>query len=271
VRSFKRRAKFEEKNMVPAMKFLAVLLLACLATAAQAADYPLKIIPLQHRSAEELIPVIRPLLRPGEAVTGVRYQLFLRASDASQRDVERMVGALDQPRRNLRVTVQQGFVEGAGEESSRYQVYRSTGSQQDASQFVNVLEGVPAFIQVGKSVPYVQRFLALAGPRIVVAEGVEFQDVVTGFQVVARVVGGRIELDIAPQLSFIGDRFDNRRAPQVVNFQELHTTVSVRPGEWVDLAGATANLGEVSNAIWDTASTQLGERRTVRLRVDEVR
>lgn len=288
--------------MGPAKKFLAVLLPACLATAVQAADYALKIIPLQHRSAEELIPAIRPLLGPDEAVTGIRYQLFLRASDASQREVECLVQTLDQPRRNLRVTVRQGLAQdadsagqgisgamgsagvrivvrdqrpvrgglvvgGSGEDSARYRVYRSAGSQrQETSQFLNVLEGMPAFIRVGESVPYVQRFLALAGRRITVVEGVQYQDVVTGFEVLPRVAGDRIELEIAPRLSFIGNQ-----GTQVVNFQELRTTVSVSSGEWVDLGGATANRDEVSSAIWNAASTRSGERRTIMLKAEEGR
>ncbi|MDP2155849.1 MAG: hypothetical protein Q8J61_07615, partial [Sulfuricella sp.] len=60
-------------------KLIVMLLLSMLAMAALA-DYPLRIIPLKHRSAEELIPVIRPMLVPGENVGGMQYQLFVRAS-----------------------------------------------------------------------------------------------------------------------------------------------------------------------------------------------
>ena len=276
--------------------FLLLLLLAGFATGALA-DYGLKIIPLQHRSAEEVIPVIRPLLAPDEAVSGVRYQLFLRASDRSTRAVEQVLAELDRPRRNLRVIIRQGAardVSGAGQgvsgevrsggarivipgrqssaggaviggDGARYQIYRSTGSQrQESEQFINVLEGMPAFIQVGESVPYVQRFVALAGRRLAVVEGVQFREVVTGFEVLARVAGDRVELEIAPRLSFIGDR-----GTQVVDFQELRTTVSVRPGEWVDLGGATVSRDEVSSAIWETAGSQSSERRTIMLKVDE--
>lgn len=43
-------------------------------------------------------------------------------------------------------------------------------------------------------------------------------------------------------------------------------------GEWVDLGGMTSRRDEVSHAIFETASThQSGERRTVRLKVEEGR
>jgi len=280
-------------------RLFVLLLFAGFAAVAAAADYGLKIIPLKHRTAEDVIPVVRPLLKPDEAVSGFHSQLFLRASAESNRTVERVLAELDQPRRNLRVTIQQGLardisragqelsgevragdarivvpgrrsstggvtIGGSGEDSARYRITRSTGSQrQETGTFLNVLEGMPAFIQVGESVPYVQRFLALAGNHMTVVEGVQYQDVVTGFEVLPRLVGDRVELEIAPRLSFIGNR-----GTQVVNFQELRTTVSVRLGEWVDLGGATVSRDDVSSAIWSTASTQSGERRTIMLKVE---
>jgi len=65
-------------------------------------------------------------------------------------------------------------------------------------------------------------------------------------------------------LSFIGNR-----GVQDVHFQELRTTISAKLGEWVDLGGINTSRDGVSRAILETASTQSGERRVVRLRVEE--
>lgn len=279
------------------------LLFSILATAALA-DYPLKIIPLKHRSAEELIPVIRPMLGAGENVGGMQYQLFVRASDKGLRDIELLLAELDRARKNLKITLQQDIarssgaasqgisgegragdvrvivpsrresggsgglvIGGAEDESLRYKITRSTGSSQDNnSQFVNVLEGMPAFIRVGQSLPYVQRFLVFAGNRITYGQDTQFMNVTTGFDVLPRLNGDRVELEIAPRLSFVGNG-----GIQDVRFQELRTTVSAKLGEWVDLGGMTSGRDEVSRAIFETASTQSGERRTVRLKVEEGR
>ena len=268
------------------------------------ADYPLKIIPLKHRSAEELIPVIRPMLESGENVGGMQYQLFVRASDKGLRDIELLLAELDRARKNLRITLQQdvarssgataqgisgevragdaravvpsrresggrgGLVIGSAEEESlRYKITRSTGTSQDNnSQFVSVLEGMPAFIRVGQSLPYVQRFLVFAGNRITYGQDTQFLNVTTGFEVLPRLNGDRVELEIAPRLSFVGNG-----GIQDVRFQELRTTVSTRLGEWVDLGGMTSGRDELSRAIFETASTQSGERRIVRLKVEEGR
>lgn len=284
-------------------KLIGILLLSMLATAALA-DYPLKIIPLKHRSAEELIPVIRPMLGPGENVGGMQYQLFVRASDKGLRDIELLLTELDKARKNLRITLQQDVarsgnatsqgvsgegrmgdvrviassrgesgsrgslvIGGAEEDSLRYKITRSTGASQDNnSQFINVLEGAPAFIRVGQSLPYVQRFLVFAGNRVTYGQDTRFLNVTTGFDVLPRLNGDRVELEIAPRLSFVGNG-----GIQNVHFQELRTTVSARLGEWVDLGGINSNSDEVSRAIFETASTQSGEQRTVRLKVEEGR
>lgn len=284
-------------------KLVGILLLSMLATAALA-DYPLKIIPLKHRSAEELIPVIRPMLGSGENVGGMQYQLFVRASDKGLRDIELLLAELDRARKNLKITLQQDIAHSAGTdtqgvsgeeragdvrvivpsrgelggrgglviggaetESLRYRITRSTGSSQgNNSQFINVLEGAPAFIRVGQSLPYVQRFMVFAGNRLTYGQDTQFLNVTTGFDVLPRLNGDRVELEIAPRLSFVGNG-----GVQDVRFQELRTTVSARLGEWVDLGGMTSGRDEISRAIFETASTQSGERRTVRLKVEEGR
>jgi hypothetical protein len=283
------------------LKRLFGLLLLMVMASAALADYPLKIIPLKHRSAEELIPVIRPMLGPGENVGGMQYQLFVRASDKRLSDIDLLLAEVDRARKNLKITLEQdvarsgsatsqgisgegrtgnvrvivpsrrepgGLVIGGTEtESMRYRITRSTGSSQDNnSQFISVLEGMPAFICVGQSLPYVQRFLVFAGNRVSYGQDTQFLNVTTGFDVLPRLNGNQVELEIAPRLSFVGNG-----GIQDVRFQELRTTVSARLGEWVDLGGMTSGRDEISRAIFETASTQSGERRTVRLKVEEGR
>jgi hypothetical protein len=241
------------------------------------------------------------MLGAGENVGGMNYQLFVRASDQGLRDIELLLAELDRARKNLRITLQQDVARSGGSESQgvsgagragnvriilpgkepsrsgglviddrqedglRYQITRSTGSRQDnASQFINVLEGAPAFIRVGQSLPFVQRFLAFAGNRVVYGQDMQFLNVTTGFEVLPRLNGDRVELEIAPRLSFVGNR-----GVQEVHFQELRTTLSARLGEWVDLGGSNTGRDEISRAILETASAQSGERRVVRLKVEE--
>lgn len=277
--------------------FVVALLLA---GSAQADE--LHVIQLKHRPAQELLPVIRPLLGPDDAVSAVDYRLIVRTSTARQREVERVVQQLDVARRNLTLTVRQGSraerqdvthgVSGevgigrdaritlprrpstddrgivveqqSGDARLRYQGREERAvANDDRTQTLRVQDGNRAYIQLGQSVPHVKRILSLTGRRVTVVQGVEYQNVVTGFEVLPRVQGERVQLDITPRLSSLADPTTG-----LANFQELRTTVNVRLGEWVDL-GAISGTGEnVRCAIVDSAVSGSAEQRSVWLRVE---
>ena len=51
---------------------LAVLVLGCLLAATAAAQTTVEVIPLKYRQADQIIPVIQPLLGPGASVSNCR-------------------------------------------------------------------------------------------------------------------------------------------------------------------------------------------------------
>ena len=55
----------------------------------------LEIIALKHRSAEEVLPVIRPLLDQGDAASGMNYQLILRTSPRNLEQIRRLLESID--------------------------------------------------------------------------------------------------------------------------------------------------------------------------------
>src|SRR5258706_16024712 len=81
--------------------FLAVLLLPL----AAAAQYALEIIPLRHVTAEQVLPVLRPLLEPGATLSSSGNQLFVRASPANVEELKRVLEAIDRAARRLQVLV----------------------------------------------------------------------------------------------------------------------------------------------------------------------
>ena len=64
------------------IRLLIASTLAVLAGAATA-QYALEIIPLRHRTVEQVLPVLQPLVEPGATLSGTRGQLFVRASPAN--------------------------------------------------------------------------------------------------------------------------------------------------------------------------------------------
>ncbi len=87
--------------------FYPLLGLALLLTSAvQAAS--MTTIQLQSRPAEEIIPIIKPMLATGEVITGSGFKLFLRASPETQAMVMEIIDALDIAAKMLQVSVFQG-------------------------------------------------------------------------------------------------------------------------------------------------------------------
>ena len=280
---------------------LAIALLVAIQPVAVLAADEIHVIALKHRTAQELIPVIRPLLGPTDAVSAMDYRLLVRTSPKRLADVERVVQQLDVAQRNLTLTVRQGsqaenrgtsqglsgevsvgrdarvtLPRGAnddrgaviehqsGDARLRYQTRTERGSASDErTQTLRVQDGKPTYIRLGQSVPHVKRIIALSGRQLTVAQGVEYQNVVTGFEVLPRVQGERVQLDIMPRLSSLADP-----ASGLANFQELRTTVNVRLGEWIDL-GAISGAGEnVRRAIVESATAGSAEQRTVWIKVE---
>lgn len=279
-----------------------VLVLLLLLPVPLAAPAEIHVIQLKHRPAEELVPVIRPLLGPNDAVSAVDYRLIVRTSETRRREVERVVQQLDIARHQLTLTVRQGSraerrdtthgVSGevgigrdarvtlprrpsaddrgvvveqqGGDARLRYQGREErVNAADERTQTLRVQDGQRAYIRLGQSVPHVQRILSLAGGQVTLAQDVEYQNVVTGFEVLPRVQGNRVQLEITPRLSSLADP-----ATGLANFQELRTTVSARLGEWVDLGAIQGGGEDVRRAIVESATAGSAEQRTVWIRVE---
>ncbi len=271
------------------------LALLMLVPAVAAADET-RILYLKHRPAAEIIPVIRPLLGPDDALGGTDYRLIIRAPDTKLKEIERVLPQLDVAARQLRITVQQEVVadDTSGSQSLsgetrigntrimlpskpgedrglvvqqdglRYNINRrTTSSDSGTTQTVLAQDGQRAYIRVGQSVPQVQEILALSRNQVVLSQGIALQDVTTGFEVVPHVHGDSVRLEITPRLSTLKDP-----ATGLANFQELSTTIEAKLGEWIDLGAVLGDRDEVERAILQSGSTASGERRTVRLKIE---
>lgn len=262
----------------------------------QAMADTLHVIALHHRPASELQPLIRPLLHPDEGIAGSGYQLILHASESRRREIERLIANLDVAVRQLTITLRQGVLRSdrrahdagsaeidldrghiavgrdapaavvtdkRGRYSLGYRGARGTSSSDGVhTQVLRVQDGQRAYIRMGQSVPTVEKVLTLAGRRAVFARSVRLEDVTTGFDVLPRVHGDRVQLEITPRLaSGVGPDGSYR-------FQELQTTVNARLGEWIDLGELMQQSSQVNRAILQGDRFQSGERVVFSLKVD---
>src|SRR5437588_3068494 len=171
----------------------AVLMLVASAAMAQNA---LEIITLRHRTAEQVLPSLRPILEPGATLTGQANQLFVRTSPANLDDLRLALEALDRPQRRLLIAVRfddardiaspslgaSGRI-GAGDSQVeiRAQDSRSQAAER-VDQRVQALDGARAMIYTGASRPLRQRQYIQTPAGVVSQEVTVVQELASGFR-----------------------------------------------------------------------------------------
>jgi type II secretory pathway component GspD/PulD (secretin) len=256
------------------------------------AQQSLEIIPLQHRSVEDVLPVLRPLLEQGASLSGVNQQLFLRASAKNREEIKRVLATLDAPARRLlirvttelsedmrrqgaevsgsvgndhaRVVVGEGNNKRSGNQvTARVYDSRSAGSGA-STQMVQTMDGERAFIQVGTSVPIPLRQMVQApNGAIVMSNTLEYRDIGKGFYAEPRVSGDRVRVTISQQ----SDTAGRYGAAQI---QHLSTTVSGRLGEWIQLGGTGQSASSEGSGSFSISTRELQTNRGIWLMVEEL-
>ncbi len=244
-------------------RLLWLLLLGC----SLAWGQTLEIIHLKHRTAEAVLPQLLPFVEPGGALSGMNDTIFLRASGRNQAEIRNLLNSLDTPVRRLMISVRQdaanadeargagvsGRIEiggGAPQLSGRGHIYRSdSSSRRDTVQQVQTIDGGRAAIMVGESFLVPLRQIVRTPAGVIVSESFVQRDLGTGFVAVPRLSGEQVTLEISPRDDSPGP------LPGSVNVQRLHTTVSGRLGEWLDLGGS---VGEQSGSSGEIASYRAG-------------
>jgi type II secretory pathway component GspD/PulD (secretin) len=279
---------------------LALTLLLCTG-ALPAANGTLEIIELRHRPAQELIPLIRPMLAEGAALTGSDFKLIIRTTPSNLEEIRKIVAKLDTAPRRLLITVrqdvrvedtyQEGEVSGTisagddvtvsrpgdqqergavvqyddGESQARARVL--TTQRRDAerdTQQLQVLEGSSAFIRIGEEVPVGSRDIVHTPHGVTIEKSVEYRDVSSGFYVTPRVSGeGRVTLDIAPHRAALSREGGGR-----IDIHEARTTVSGRLGEWIELGGVATSRRAASGEILYSTHDRAAQRRRILVKVE---
>jgi type II secretory pathway component GspD/PulD (secretin) len=219
-----------------ARAFFVLLLLATTALA----QGTLEVIPLKHRTAEQVIPVLRPLLEPGGALTGQYSQLIVRTSPENLAQLRAALEAIDTPIRKLLISVRFDDVSASSRLGSGVRIQNR---EEQVDQRIQVLEGGQAYISAGQSRVYA--------------------DAATGFAVVPRLAGSRVTLEIlAQQESFARGG--------AIQSHSASTTVSGRLGEWFELGGRAGSVSREQSGVLSQRETRSSAARSVWVKVDEV-
>lgn len=261
------------------------------AVPAPARAQELQVIELRHRLANDVIPVVQPLIEPGGVLTGTDHFLFVRTGAANFEQVRQAVAALDRAPRQLLITVGQGTVTnlattdvrgsatiGAGDvqvginrppasESGAQVTARARTQQANLSNVssIRALEGSETFIAVGQSVP-IQSTQVWHGPQgPVVQQTVEHRDVTTGFYATARLSGDRVTLEISPRQQRLANT--GRGTLQTAGST---STVGAALGEWFPLGGASEASSGTTGGLLTRGRNSGSTAYSTWIKVDEI-
>lgn len=274
-------------------------LMAALALAQQSV---LEVITLRYRTADQIIPLLEPFIDRGGSLSGMQNQLIVRTSPANLAELRKIIDQVDARPRQLLVTVRQdvdlatarretdlsgrvgigdsagiavpgsrgrneGLVVqgGSGDTFVRGRIAARDVVASDANtQRVQVLEGNVAFIRIGQSVPVPSRQVVQTPYGTQVVESTQFRDLNTGFQVLPRVAGDTVTVEINPQRERPG------RYPGTANVQGVSTVVSAPLGEWMEIGGTSSTGSMQSSGNLGQRSDTGTERRSILLMVQEI-
>lgn len=128
-----------------------------------------------------------------------------------------------------------------GDAEIRAQDSRTTRGSQ-IEQRVQALEGRRAYISSGQSRPAMQRRIIQTPVGPVPQDTFVVQEAITGFEVVPRISGDRVFIEVTPQRQSF-DRQDGVRELQVTSkvTSDVTTSASGRLGEWFELAAIASS------------------------------
>jgi type II secretory pathway component GspD/PulD (secretin) len=278
--------------------------LAALARSAWADPQVMEVITLGYRQAEEVIPMLRPLLAPGGALTGTSNQLVVRTTAANLAELKKVLAVMDSKPRQLVISVRQaaaadasrsaaslsGTVDAGGNvqvtvppppgaqrqpglvvqsgntQLEAHGVTSSSTQEAGVTQTLRVLEGNSAFIRVGQSLPITGAQLRRTPGGAQVTQNTEFVEAGSGFYVIPRVSGDRVTLEISTER----DRVRNPNTG-VVDLQRVDTVVSARLGEWIEVGGSSSQAARTRSDPLAGTSSSARDQRSVMLKVDEIK
>ncbi|HEY5636907.1 MAG TPA: secretin N-terminal domain-containing protein [Burkholderiales bacterium] len=248
----------------------------------------LEVITLRHRTVDQVLPVLHPLLAPGGTLSGQYGQLIVRTTPANLAELRKVLEAIDQPQRRLTILVR---FDAAGESERsgvgadvrvraggpgadarvevRAQEVRS-GFDERVDQRIAVLEGSRAFISTGESRPVEQQQIVQTPTGTIVTRNTAVQSARTGFDVVPRVAGDTVTLEIAPRRDTFSEPTASGNASPV-HSQGVSTTVSGCLGEWIELGASGATVARSSSGFVSSSQARASKNRRIWVRVDEAR
>lgn len=263
------------------MRYLIAVSLLILASLPHAAQNGVAVIPVMSRPAESLIDAVRPLLGQTGSVSAYHDKLIVQGNADQIAAVRNLLGELDRPARRLIIEVRQagtlsqssrrigygvrtdnvylGQVPPGANAQLNVQNIRTRG-RGDSMQRVQALDGRPALIRAGQSVPIYQAQQYVGRWGVGQGYQVQYRDATSGFFALPRVHGNQVTIEIYQQHQQAADngRFD---------LQQASTVLRGELGRWMTLGSIGGAGADNRNGVGLHVQTRRAQDRQLELRV----
>lgn len=264
------------------MRYLiAFSLLILSAGISYADDSQVVTIRIMSRPAASLVDTVRPMLGQDGSVSAFHDRLIVKGTRDQIAAVRSMLSEIDRPARRLIIEVRQagqlsqssrsldygvstgdvsiGRVPPGSDAQIRYQDIRTRG-RGDSLQRVQALDGRPALIRAGQSVPVYQTQQYIGRWGVAQDFQVQYRDATSGFYALPRVHGKQVTVEIYQHNDRLAgsDRF---------NIQQASSTLRGNLGQWMTLGSVGGDTGDNRRQIGLHVQTHRAQDMQLELRV----
>ena len=263
------------------MRYLIAIIVLALCGTAHADKQQIATIQVMSRPAAAMVEVVRPMLGQDGSVSAFHDKLIVKGTTTEIAAVRAMLREIDRPARRLIIEVRQagqltqstrdfgygvstgdvriGRVPPGSDAQVRYQGIQTRG-RGDSLQRVQALDGRPALIRAGQSIPVYQthRYIGRWG----VGHGVDLQyrDATSGFYALPRVHGDQVTVEIYQQS-------ERPAGSGRFNVQQASSMLRGRLGDWLTLGSVGGETGNKRNQIGRHYQTHRAQDMQLELRV----
>lgn len=263
------------------MRLPLATLLLLLSALAYADDIQVVSIPVMSQPAAALVDTIRPLLGRNGGVSAFRDRLVVRGTPQQVAAVRSLLSEIDRPARRLIIEVRQtgnlslstrGFGYGVDTGNVRLGQVRpgsdgrisyrgaQTRGRDDSLQRVQALDGRPALIRAGQSVPVYRGYQDIVGRRIVQGFEMHYRDTSSGFVALPRVHGDQVTVEIYQQ-------HGRPAANGGFDLQQASTVLRGDLGQWLPLGSIGSDDQDQRHELGRHVQTRRAHDRQLELRV----
>ena len=284
-------------------KIITVFLLFTLCAPISIAEsMKIEMIPMKNRMVEDVIPIVKPLIIKGGTVTGMNNQLILKTTPSNIKLIKSILEQIDNAPRKLLISVKRnnnnefnkkegGFsikydskniqIESVdtGEKGIivqnknskgdfiRYRKSHEESQEQEGNIFyVNTLEGNPAFINTGQLIPVRNQTNVTTSGTTVVQENIGYHNINSGFYVTPKLQADNVVLTISPKFTEL-----NKNEKNVINVQNVSTTVHGRLGKWISIGGVNQSSNNSNKRNLINREQYNSEKSNIFVKVEEIK